>query len=150
MTDLILTQQEGDELFAMAKVAVASDPVDLPDFGGRAEFALASKDRREEFVINFTRNHIKLSKRSHHLRGRKVFGLCRLCLDGSPHRNPDGEELGARHMHIYRQGFGLKFAVDLPDGVFRDLDDGLTTIEDFMRYCNVVELPNFRRSLFTT
>ena len=55
MTELILTQEEGDELFAMAKVAVASDPVDLPDFGGRAEFALVSKDRREEFVINCKR-----------------------------------------------------------------------------------------------
>ena len=148
--ELILTQEEGDGLLAMAKVAVASDPVDLPDLGGRAEFALVSKDRREEFVINFTRNRIKLSKRSHHMRGRKVVGLCRLCLDGAPHRNPDGGEVGPRHMHVYREGFGLKFAVDLPDGVFRDLDDGLSTIEDFMRYCNVVELPNFRRSLFTT
>jgi len=148
--ELILTQEEGDELFGMAKMAVSPDPVDLPEFGGRAEFALVSKDRREEFVINFTRNRIKLSKRSHHMRGCKVVGLCRLCLDGSPHRNPDGVEIGPRHVHVYREGFGLKFAVDLPEGVFRDLDDGLTTIEDFMRYCNVVELPAFRRSLFTT
>ena len=150
MTDLILTQEEGDALFAMKKHASSDEPVDLPDFGGSAEFELHSADRREEFIVNVTRSRIKLSKRSHHLRGRKVVGLCRLCLDGAPHRNPDGVEIGPRHLHVYKEGYGLKVAIELPDGLLRDPDNLLATVEDFLRHCNVVEMPNIRKGLFTT
>jgi len=149
MTDLILTQEEGDALFAMQKHAASDEPVDLPDLGGQVEFELHSTDRREEFVVNVTRSRIKLSKRSHNLRGRKVVGLCRLCLDGAPHRNPDGTEIGPRHLHVYREGYGLKIAIEVPDGMLRNPDDLLTTVEDFLRHCNVVGMPNIRKGLFS-
>jgi hypothetical protein len=32
---------------------------------------------------------------------------------------------------------------------FRDLTNPWQTLDDFMRYCNIVEPPNIRRGLFT-
>ena len=149
MTEILLPQSEGDALLAMHKVPVSSEPIDLPDFGGLLDIALLSENEREEFVLNYTRHSINLSKRNHHFRGRKVIGLARLDLDGPPHRNPDGKEIGARHLHLYREGFGLKWAFEIPDGSFSNLDDAFQTLCDFMSYCNVVTLPQFRKGLFS-
>lgn len=150
MAELLLTQAEGDALLALEKIAVANEKeIDLPDFGGAIEFNFISKNRREEFVLNYTRHTINFSKRNHHFRCRKVVGLARLDLDGPTHRNPDDQEVGARHLHLYREGHGLKWAFEVPVDKFKNLDDAFQTLEDFMDFCNVVEAPRIRRSLFT-
>lgn len=92
---------------------------------------------------------INLSKRNYHFRARQVIGLARLDLDGPPHRNPDGVEIGPRHLHLYREGFALKWAFEIPESQFSNLDDAAVTLEDFMRFCNVVEFPRIRRGLFS-
>lgn len=148
MAENDLSQEEGDALIAMDKVSTSSEPVKFPDFGGRVEMSFVGTVPREEFVVSFRRSSIDLSNRNHHLRGRRVIGLARLDLDGPPHRNPDGLELGRRHLHIYREGFGLKYAVDVPQVLFRNLDDPMTALEDFLRYCRVVTPPAFDTSLF--
>ena len=65
------------------------------------------------------------------------------------HRNPDGEEIGSPHRHVYREGFGDKWAYSPPTDRFADLDDPWRTLEDFMQFCNIVEPPVIRRGLFT-
>ena len=149
MADIEITEEEAEELLTMDKVSTAEEPVELPDLGGRADMPFASTDRREEFCISFTRSSILLEKRNHHLRGRKVIPLARLDLDGPGHRNPDGEEISPRHLHVYREGYALKYAIEVPQGLFRNLDDHMVTLEDFFRYCHVVTPPPFKKSLFT-
>jgi hypothetical protein len=75
--------------------------------------------------------------------------LVRLDFGGAPHRNPDGEEIGSPHLHLYREGYGDKWAVPVPEDRFENLSDPWQTLEDFMRYCNVVQSPMIRRGLFT-
>lgn len=150
MAELLLTQAEGDALLALEKVAVTNGgDVDLPDLGGAIVLNFVSHNRREDFVLNYKQHTINLSKRNHHFRGRKVVGLARLDLDGPPHRNPDGQEIGARHLHLYKEGYGLKWAFEIPADRFTNLDDAFQTLEDFMRYCNIVQFPRIRRSLFS-
>lgn len=149
MADMELTEKEAQELLTMDKVSTSSDPVELPDLGGRTDLFFVSTDRREEFCISFTRSAIMLEKRNHHLRGRRVIGLLRLDLDGPGHRNPDGGEIGPRHLHVYRKGYGLKYAIEVPEGRFRNLDDHIVTLEDFFRYCHIVTPPPIKKSLFT-
>lgn len=133
----------------MPKFTAGTDPVRLPDLGGSIHMPFVGQDKREEFVVSFTRSSISLVKRNHHLRGRRVIGLARLDLDGPGHRNPDGVEVGPRHLHVYREGFGLKYAFDIPAGVFNDLDDAFVTLEDFLGYCRVMTAPPLRPSLFS-
>jgi hypothetical protein len=148
MTELLLTQKEADVLLAMEKTALGTSLIDLPDLGGTVDILLYAEKGREEFVLNYTRHSINLSKRNHHFRARKVIGLARLDLDGPPHRNPDGQEVGSRHLHLYREGFGLKWAFEIPDNSFSNLADSFVTLEEFLIFCNVTKLPNITRGLF--
>lgn len=149
MSDILLSQTEGDSLLEMPKYASNKSDVDLPDFGGNLDLKFSSENGREEFVLNYTRHSINLSKRNHHLRAKKVIGLARLDLDGPPHRNPDGQEVGPRHLHLYREGYALKWAFEIPENAFPNLDDAYETLIDFMKFCNVVDFPQIKKGLFS-
>jgi hypothetical protein len=149
MADLNLTQAEADALIAMAKHRADDQEWQYPDLGGAVSVPLVSADRREQFMLDLRRGHIDLAKGTYQNRGRQVVVLVRLDFGGAPHRNPDGEEIESPHLHVYREGFGDKWAVPVPSDRFTDLLDGWRTLEDFMRFCNVVEPPVILRGLFT-
>ena len=106
MTDF--TQREADRLLGMDKFSANDDNYQFPDFGGKLSIDLVNSAEKEEFVLNFTRRSINLQKRNHQVRGHKVIILARLDLDGPPHRNPNGQEIGPRHLHLYREGYADK------------------------------------------
>lgn len=149
MTNTDLTQAEADALMVLEKRRVDGTEWDYPDFGGRVTLPLTSTDQREQFLLDVRRSRIALGKGTYQNRGRQVVILVRLDFGGAPHRNPDGEEIGSPHIHLYREGFGDKFAFPVPSDRFVNLDDPWVTLEDFMRFCNVVEPPVIRRGLFT-
>lgn len=149
MAELNLTQAEADALIVLAKHRIDGTAWDYPDFGGAVSIPLVSADRREQFMLDLRRGRIDLAKGTYQNRGRQVVVLVRLDFGGIPHRNPDGEEIDSPHLHVYREGFGDKWAVPVPAGHFQDVTNPWRTLDDFMRYCNVVEPPNIRRGLFT-
>jgi len=149
MAEINLTQAEADALIAMAKHRVDGTEWDYPDFGGAVSIPLVSSNRREQFLLDLRRGRIDLAKGTYQNRGRQVVVLVRLDFGGAPHRNPDGEEIDSPHLHVYREGFAVKWAMAVPAGEFRDLTNPWQTLDDFMRYCNIVEPPNIRRGLFT-
>lgn len=149
MADLNLTQVEADALITLAKHRVDATWWDYPDLGGAISVPLVSEDRREQFLLDLRRGRIDLAKGTYQNRGRQVVVLVRLDFGGAPHRNPDGEEIGSAHLHQYREGFGDKWALPVPTNRFTDLGNPWQTLEDFMRFCNIVEPPIIRRGLFT-
>jgi hypothetical protein len=74
--------------------------------------------------------------------------LARLDFGGPPHRNPDGEEIPCPHLHLYREGYGDKWAVPIPVDRFPNVNDLWLTLQDFMDYCNVIEPPQIIRGVF--
>jgi len=149
MAELNLTQGEADALMAMAKRRVDRTEWNYPDLGGAVSIPLVSDNRREQFLLDLRRSRIALEKGTYQNRARQVVVLVRLDFGGAPHRNPDGEEMASPHLHLYREGFGDKWAVPVPAGDFLDLTNPWQTLQDFMRFCNVIEPPNIRRGLFT-
>ena len=149
MADMILTQTEADALIAVAKHRVYMTEWDYPDLGGAISVPLVSTDRREQFLLDLRRGRIDLAKGTYQNRGRQVVVLVRLDFGGAPHRNPDGEEIDSPHLHVYREGFGDKWAFPVPGDQFTDLTNPWRTLEDFMRFCNIVEPPIIRQGLFT-
>ncbi len=149
MADLDLTQSEADALIEMEKHRVNDDQTNFPMGGESVVVPLQSVDRREQFLLDLSRASINLSKVKLQTRGRQVVVLVRLDLGGAPHRNPDGEEVPVPHLHIYREGFGDKWAFPVPTEGFRKVGDVWTTFEDFLQYCNVTRPPNVERGLFT-
>lgn len=82
-------------------------------------------------------------------RARMTVVLVRLDLSGASHRNPDDTEIPAPHLHLYREGFGDKWAVAVPDDRFTVTTDLWTTLNDFMRFCNITRPPNIAWGMFT-
>lgn len=148
MTDE-LTQAEADRLIAAPKRAEEREPVWLPELGGKVSVPLVSVDGRDRFALDVRRGRIDLSKGTNQLRGRQTVILVRLDYGGKPHRNPDGEEIGSPHLHLYREGYADKWAFPIPPGVFSNIDDHWATLQEFLTYCQVIERPEFRRGLFT-
>ena len=149
MADSNLTQIEADALIALEKRRLGEQEWRYPDFGGAITIPLVSTDRREPFLLDLRRSRIDLAKGTYQNRGRQIVVLVRLDFGASPHRNPDGEEIGSPHLHVYREGFGDKWAYPPPMDRLADLADSWRTLEDFVQFCNVVEPPVIRRGLFT-
>ena len=148
MSDTHLTQAEADALLEMEKRRANEDASDYPALGGRLTVSLVSLDRREDFLLDIGRGKISLSKVTYQHRARTVVILVRLDMNGARHCNPDGEELDTPHLHLFREGYGDKWAIAARLEAFPNLQDIWAALQDFMRYCHVVEPPHIRKGLF--
>lgn len=138
-----LTQEQADYLLELPKRCTSDEFVVWPASGGKASVPLVSEDGREEFMLDVATSAIKLSKLTLQNRARIVAILARLDIDGAPHRNPDHTEIPCPHIHLYREGFADKWAFPVPEEHFSDLSDRRTTVDEFMRFCRIIEPPRF-------
>jgi hypothetical protein len=141
-----LPQAEADWLLRLEKHRTNDDRVRLPDTGGSVTVLLASPDRAESFHLDVSRGRINLMKGKFQNRARTTFVLARVDIGRAPHRNPDDTEVPCPHIHLYREGFGDRWAFT---DQFADTTDHWQTLFDFMRYCSVTRPPGFERGLFT-
>jgi hypothetical protein len=149
MADLKLTQAEADALIVMEKHLEDDTPHNYPGLGGSICIPLISPDKRENFLLDISRGRIDLMKGTYQNRGRQIVVLVRLDFGGQPHRNPDDVEVPSPHLHIYREGYGDKWAVPVPADRFSDLNDLWQTLTDFMEYCNITQPPFIVKGLFS-
>ena len=143
-----LTQVEADHLLAMEKGRSDRKVHTYPDLGGKLTVPLRSTDGLEAFLLDLSRGRISLRREKLQTRARRTVVLARLDIGGRPHRNPDDSLIGSPHLHLYREGFGARWAFPVPETEFRNLSDPNGTLSDFLLYCNVVRPPFFQRGLF--
>lgn len=148
MPEIHLTQPEADALLAMEKHRLDTTQYDYPGLGGAIRIPLTSPDKREAFVLDVSRGQINLKKGTYQNRARGVVILARLDFGGQPHRNPDDVEVASPHLHLYREGFGDKWAFPIPPDAFPQLADSWATLQDFLRFINVTVPPDIIPSLF--
>lgn len=143
-----LTQSEADVLIAMDKYRVDNKFWNYPPHGSKVLIPLKSADEQERFFLDINRRNRDELKVTYQNRARTSEILFRLCIRDTPHRNPDGEEIESPHIHIYREGYGDKWAVPIPSAHFdTDPTDTGRMFYDFMRRCNIVQPPNMRMVL---
>ena len=144
----MLTQTKADELLAMVKQLLEMLPIHFPLSGELLQLELKSEDGRESFTVDVNRRgKIKLSKCTYQERYAVVEILLRLDIDGPTHENPDGVEVPTPHLHIYREGFADKWAIPAP-AEFTNTSDLVKTLREFLRYCNVSEIPAIQAGAF--
>ncbi len=147
MSEINISQAEADFLFKLEKICEDDTEYDLP-IGGRICVPVISKDKKENFSLDFSQGRINLSRTKYQTRSRELIILVRLCVNSS-HQNPDGEEIGVPHIHLYKEGYNDKWAYPLPEGVFSNLENNWETLFDFMKFCNITNTPNFKKGLFS-
>ncbi len=148
MVDINLMQAEANALIAMEKHRFDDTRWDYPGLGGAVIIPLVSINKRENFLLDLSRSSIDLLKGTYQNRARQTVILVRLDFGGQPHRNPDDIEIPSPHLHIYREGYGDKWAMPVPSDKFINIADRWQALEDFMRFCNITEPPIIERGLF--
>ncbi|HEY5055341.1 MAG TPA: hypothetical protein VII58_04230 [Acidobacteriaceae bacterium] len=148
MAEIDLPQAEADSLIAMEKHRINEDLLSFPRPGERLGVPLQSSDRRETFMLDVTRSSVKLTKANFQNRARQVVILLRLDIDGAPHRNPDGTEVDCPHLHVYREGFGDKWAYPAPAELLPASGSLYDALNLFMARCNITSAPNIQQGLF--
>jgi hypothetical protein len=149
MADINLTQVEADSLIAVEKRRADDERHEFPLSGGAIMIPLQTPDKKEHFILDISRGRIDLLKGKYQSRARQVIVLVRLDFGGTPHRNPNDEEIPSPHLHIYREGYGDKWAIPAPTDKFCDISDLWRTLEDFMQFCNITQPPYIDRNLFS-
>jgi hypothetical protein len=144
----MLTQTRADELIQIRKQLHDMLPINFPVGGDAIQVDAKSQDGRESFIFDVNRKgaRIRLSKCTYQERYAVVEVLLRLDVDGPPHENPDGQEVPCPHLHVYREGFGTKWAQPLPPD-FTDTSDLVGTLREFLRYCKVDRVPSIQKSV---
>jgi hypothetical protein len=148
MADIAITQAEADALIEMEKRFVDDTDWTFPAAGSRISLALTSRDKRENFMFDVTRAQIVLTKATYQNRARQAIVLMRLDLDGPPH-NPDGTEIPCPHLHIYKEGLGVKYAIPAPVERYSNPLDLFSTCEAFMQHCNITGPSTMQKGLFS-
>ena len=143
MSDFQITQKEADELLKEEKYRTDDTKYTSPEKGGVLHIPLTTKNHGANFTLDVRRGNIELKKNTFQTRVRKEIVLARLDLGGPPHCNPDEEEVPCPHLHLYREGFGDRWAYPL-SGHFTNPADIWLTLEEFMDYCNIIEKPDIR------
>jgi hypothetical protein len=148
MADISLTQAEANALIAMEKHRTNDDGWDYPVAGQSISVPLISIDKRENFILDVYRGRIDLLKGTYQHRSRQVIILIRLDFGGQPHRNPDDGHVPSPHLHVYREGYGDRWAIPIPEDVFPNIGDPWATLDHFMLFCNITRPPLIQRGLF--
>lgn len=142
-----LTQHEADSLFRMEKHCVDLAEIwTFPSPGKSLHIELTDPDNVEEFMLDVQRSQIKVTKATYQNRHQKTIVLARLDIDGPPHRNPDGQMVPCPHLHLYREGYGDKWAIAAPAD-FTNPSDLMDTLIDFFAFLNITKPPNIQMNL---
>lgn len=137
-----MTQEEADYLLSMEKRRVEEAVIPFPLHGNKIVLRLQSLDLREDFMLDLSRGRHKELRVKLQTRARTDIRLARLDLGGRPHRNDDGSVVQPPHLHLYREGFHDRWAIPPPSDKFFNLGDLRVTLNDFMRFCNIVQPPH--------
>jgi hypothetical protein len=138
--DRLLTQTETAALLAIEKRCLHVGNLSFPLAGEKLVLNIESLDGREKFLLDVNRGRIKLTQCTYQERIRTSITLVRLDLNGPEHTNPDGEVIPCPHLHIYREGYGDKWAETLPPG-FLSPNNLIATLEHFWSFCNITDVP---------
>ena len=135
-----LTQKEADRLLRLEKRPSDAHVYKFPASGGKCQVPLISglNKNKEIFTLDVYRGRTNIIKIKYQTRARKIVPLARLDFGGSPHRNPNGEEITTHHLHIYREGYGAKWAYPLSPPDFSINATSQQLLTEFLQFCNIV------------
>lgn len=142
----MLTQLEANDLISILKeLQEKSDNIIFPTLGNSLALECKSPTTKDKFIIDVNRKGtLKITKCTYQTRYKNSLRLVRIDLDGPPHENPDGNVIECPHIHIFREGFELKWAYPLSEYISSDPTDLISILIDFLRYNNVSNIKNYK------
>lgn len=131
-----ITQAKADEYLKVKKKFLFQPRLNLNQPFKVTE-TLVSDEHGDIFKIDLRQGKIELSMVNLNHRANDCIVLCRLDIDDRTHKNPDGKRIIEPHIHLYKEGFGSKFAFPAKDYGFIDFQNPLSNIKKFLDFCNI-------------
>lgn len=147
-----MEQGTADYLISLEK-RIVEPYASFPSSNEKITFNVQSLDGSEAFLLDINRaGSIRISRCTFQERYNITIALIRLDLDeNKPHQNPDGAIINGPHIHIYREGYGDRWAYpinELDPCPFSNTSDLLTSFIEFCGYCNIGSIPDIQGSLY--
>jgi len=142
----LLTQAQADFLKGVEKHCATTESFHFPRRSEKISIPLQTPNGKEKFSLDVGRGGIVLAKCKFQTRARSSIILVRVDLAGPGHENPDGVKIPCPHIHLYREGWGDKWAEALPEQ-FTAPADLWQTLLDFYIYCNVTRQPIMQQEM---
>lgn len=139
----MLSDEEFNELLEEKKVFIEKDNIIINVNNDKIVRNIKSVNDNNEFILNIRRGKIELSKMNFQTREKETNTIM-LRLDlasGGRHFNPDGKLVLCPHIHIYKDGYGDKWAYELDDKLFSNIESKTQVLQDFLKMFNVEEIP---------
>jgi hypothetical protein len=144
---MALTQIEFDHIMSLQKQFEDSiTPLILGPGPIRWTRILVSTETKEEFIMDYRKGHISISKFTINHRFRNSVNLLRYDHTGR-HTNPDGVTLDGPHIHLYREGFDDKFAVPATEMGINISDEIQLIFRKVLQICNIQNSPAINLNL---
>lgn len=141
-----LSQDEADRLLRLEKTRTTEELYIYPSGGEHLELPVSSIDLTEDFIISVVPGKIDIMSARNQLRCKRGnIILARLDVGGRPHRNPDDTVVESPHIHVFKEGYGVRYAYPVDEKQFPHLDDPYQLLLDFLTYCNVTKRPHITR-----
>lgn len=138
---IVLTQSEADELLSVLKACVEK-VVDIPVQGKSEDVNVVSElNKSDKFIITLNRISTRTNKITFNARYKTGdIVILRLDVNGPPHTNPDGTKVCGTHLHIYKEGHSVKYAIpyDITNPEFDNL------FYEFLDRFNVIDKPTVK------
>ncbi|MBC3798462.1 DUF6978 family protein [Acetobacterium tundrae] len=135
-----MTNETFEHLLSLAK-QFDDATIKLPTVGETKILHATSCYSTEKFIVDTDRRgKIELKKIKLQNRHSTKELLLRVEIDCPPHTNPDYSETSRNHIHIYKEGYDLRWAYDLEtfhDVYFKNIYTFDTVFIDFCKLCNI-------------
>lgn len=136
---IILTDNEVNELLRLKKHFI-NLPISMPLENSKKSYRLTDDSNKERFELNIERKKIEITinktKINHSYNNEPII---RIEIGAPPHTNPDFTIVGRNHIHIYKEGYAMRWAYNIED-FFPDLIENSSfdlIFEKFCVYCNI-------------
>lgn len=141
----MLTDNEVNVILSSLKQIIADNPVHFPQPGYELKLDMQSMENNsDKFILDINRKgRLKITKCTYQTRYKNTLPLIRIDIDGPPHPNPDGTIVPCPHIHIYREGYDLKWAYPLNQKIITDSNDLLQVLIDFLEYNNITNINDY-------
>ena len=140
-----MKQNTADYLMGIKK-KIVEPSILIPATNEKTTLNVQSLDKSEMFQLDINRaGCIKISRCTMQERYGIITPLVRLDLDETKkHQNPDQSIVVGPHLHVYKEGYGDRWAYALSDlncCPFTNITDLMITFMEFCKFCNIEEIP---------
>lgn len=134
-----LSQSDANRLIEMEKHI--TDQIDFPAIYEQKKYEAFSLDDTERFYVRINRTgRFVLSRGTYQTSHYTNQALLRLDLAiDKPHCNPDGNKIEGPHIHIYKEGYDMKWAYPIADYIpeIVDYEDLIGNFMSFCKFCHI-------------